>query len=104
MNRKTLCILLFGKDAIKYLGEALDEEIEKIARTLEEEYGIILLQEEKPNPTRFFKKDLEAKVVVFKEKPSYPVSDEFFIKDKKKSTFPPPKMGKINSKPKGRKR
>ena len=110
MNKQILCILLSGTAVFKKIGndDAFNEEIKELAHILEEEYDISLLQAEKPDPAKllqdFQKKDLEAKVLVFKEKPTFSIPDEIFIRDKKKSAFPPPKMGKVNSKPKGRKR
>ncbi len=111
MNKRILCVLLSGTASFQKIDnfdDAFDEDLKEIARLLEEEYGITCLQAEKPDPTMLLqelqKKDLEAKALVFKGKPTFPIPDEIFLKDKKKSAFPPPKMGKLNSKPKGRKR
>lgn len=110
MNKRILCVRLSGTAVFKKIGDddTFDKEIEELAHILEEEYGIHLLLVEKPDPAKLFqelqKKDIEAKAIILKEKPTFPVPDEIFVKDKKKSAFPPPKMGKLNSKPKGRKR
>lgn len=110
MNKRILCVRLSGTAVFKKIGDddTFDKEIEELAHILEEEYGIHLLLVEKPDPAKLFqelqKKDIEAKAIILKEKPTFPVPDEIFLKSKKKSAFPPPKMGKLNSKPKGRKR
>ena len=110
MNKRILCVRLSGTAVFKKIGDddAFDKEIEELAHILEEEYGIHLLLVEKPDPAKILeeieRKSSKEKVLVLTERPSFPTPSEIFLKNKKKSAFPPPKMGKLNSKPKGRKR
>ena len=113
MNKRIICILLSGRDVFNKIDDddTFDkdlEELKEIVLLLEKEYGISLRQANEPDPTKLLeeleKKNAKTKVFVLTEKPSFPTPSEIFLKNKKKTAFPPPKMGKINSKPKGKKR
>lgn len=113
MNRGIICILLSGRDIFNKIGndDTFDkdlEELKEIVLLLKEEYGITLRQAEEPDPTKILeeieRKSSKEKVFVLTERPSFPTPSEIFLKNKKKTAFPSPKKGWINSKPKGKKR
>ena len=113
MNKRILCVRLSGTAVFKKIGDddTFDkdlEELKEIVLLLKEEYGITLRQAEEPDLTKILeeieRKSSKEKVLVLTERPSFPTPSEIFLKNKKKTAFPPPKMGKLNSKPKGRKR
>ena len=99
MNKKYLCFLISGTPiTIQTLAEELVqcsvEEIQNIALLLEKEYGITICKKEP---------DQEPLQKMFKEIVSK--QDQLMVlkNRKRKTKFQPPKMGKICSKPKGKK-
>ena len=113
MSRKFIYILISGtgisrKTLAENLTDLSIDELKEIALLLEKEYGITLHQkEEEQEPTleQLFeliaKQDKTPKKLVFEKKPDFPIPKEIFL-TKNKKFFVPQKIGKINSKPKGK--
>ena len=111
MNKKFICFLISGTPiSIQTLAEEIvelsSEELQTIAQLLEKEYGITVCKKElEKEPLQKLFEDIAAKkdqAIVFKNKPNFPIPTDIFLKDRKRTFFPPPKMGKICSKPKGK--
>ena len=122
MNKKIICIIIAGIGKQKtYVGKLSDlelQELKEVATLLENEYGITFLEDERDEIQRLFDKinipkaPITCKVLenkpnfpildeLFENKPNFPIPDELFKRQAGKQTFPPPKKGKICSKPKG---
>ncbi len=110
---KKIYILISGTPiSIQTLAEEIIdfsvEELKNIALLLEQEYGITICKKEpdKKNLQELFKaiaaKDSQAQTLVLKNVPVVPIPPNLLLNNKQKQIFPPPKMGKINSKPKGK--
>lgn len=111
MNKKFICFLISGTPiSIQTLAEELvqctTEELKSIAQLLENEYGITMCKAERQDLKTLFeefaKKQAETNTLVFQNKPNFPIPDDLFKRQRGKQFFPPPKMGKISSKPKGK--
>ncbi len=109
MNKKIICIIIAGIGKQKtYVGKLSDLELQKlkeVATLLENEYGITFLEDERDEIQRLFDKINIPKAPitckVLENKPNFPIPDELFKRQAGKQTFPPPKKGKVCSKPKG---
>ena len=113
MNKKFICFLITGTPiTIQTLAEELVdcsvEELKEIAQLLKAEYGITVCKKEHDKETlqKLFEvidaKRIQAKTNIFENKPNFPIPTDIFLKYRKRTFFPPPKMGKICSKPKGK--
>lgn len=110
---KKIYILISGTPiSIQTLAEEIIdlpiEVLKDIALLLEQEYGITICKKEpdKKNLQELFEaiaaKGSQAQTIVLKNVPVFPIPPNLLLNNKQKQIFPPPKMGKINSKPKGK--
>jgi len=111
MNKKSICFLATGtpisiQTLAKELVQCSTEELKSITWILENEYGITACKAEKQDPEtlleEFAKKKAKINTLVFQNEPNFPIPDGLFKQQSSKQNFPPPKIGKICSKPKGK--
>jgi hypothetical protein len=110
MNKKIICIIIAGLGKQKTYAEKLSDlelqELKEIATLLKNEYGITLREEERDDIQNLFDEINATKALitykVLENRPNFPIPDDLFKRQRGKQFFPPPKMGKISSKPKGK--